>query len=427
MSRILVVLALWALNHSAFADTIVFTNARILTITNGVIERGEVRVENDLIMAVGPSVDHSNATVIDLGGKVLMPGLVDTHSHVGISNRPGGADSNERQGSVHPELRALDAIHPTDAMVRMAVAGGVTTANVMPGSGNAMGGQTAYVKYRGETIEEMLIDNNGITGGLKMANGENPKGTRADEPATRMAVAALQREVFVKAQNYSDSWQTWNDSGEGKMPERDLGMDALVEVLDGRRVVHFHTHRADDIMTAIRLSEEFGFRLVLQHATEAFKVAAHIAAHKVPSSIIVVDAPGGKHETINLLATNANALEAAGATFAFHTDDSITDSRWFLRSAALAVREGLDRDLALRAMTINGAEMMDLGDRIGSIEAGKQADLIVLSGDPLSVYTKVEMTFIEGEKVFDLADPMDRRYAIGGFAITDRYPAGEGN
>lgn len=417
---------LWA--SAVWAEGLVLKNARVLTITDGVIESGAVRVDDGLIAEVGAAVDERDAKVIDLHGQVLMPGLVDTHSHVGISNRPGGTDSNERSGPVQPGLRALDAIYPLDATIRMATAGGVTTGNIMPGSGNVMGGQTAYVKYRGDTIDEMLIDNAGIAGGMKMANGENPKrgyGARHKAPDTRMAVAALQREVFVKARNYREAWKRYEETGEGKAPERNLGMEAMLEVLDGRRIVHFHTHRADDIMTAIRLSEEFGFRLVLQHVTEGFKVAREIARHHIPCSIIVIDAPGGKHEAINLLAKNAAALKEAGVTFAFHTDDSITDSRWFLRSAALAVRAGLDRETAMRALTINGANMIDLGDRIGSIEVGKQADLIVLSGDPLSVYTHVAMTFIEGQMVFDRSNAQDRLYAVGGFAIPNAYPARE--
>jgi len=422
----LLVYLLWA--SAVAAEGLVLKNARVLTITRGIIESGAVRVENGLIAEVGETVGERDARVVDLHGQVLMPGLIDTHSHVGISNRPGGMDANERSGPVQPGLRALDAIYPQDATIRMATAGGVTTGNIMPGSGNVMGGQTAYVKYRGETIDEMLIDNDGITGGMKMANGENPKrgyGARNKAPDTRMAVAALQREVFVKARNYREAWKKYEETGEGKAPERDLGMEAMLEVLDGKRIVHFHTHRADDIMTAIRLSEEFGFRLVLQHVTEGFKVAKEIARHHVPCSIIVIDAPGGKHEAINLLAKNAAALKDAGVTFAFHTDDSITDSRWFLRSAALAVRAGLDRETALRALTIDAANMIDLGDRIGSIEAGKQADLVVLTGDPLSVYTHVAMTFIEGRKVFDRSNAQDRPYAVGGFAIPNRYPVRE--
>jgi imidazolonepropionase-like amidohydrolase len=341
---------------------------------------------------------------------------VDTHSHLGLYPRPrvpAHADGNEASAPLQSAVRALDAIWPDDPGIRMARAGGVTTANIMPGSGNAVGGQTAYVKLRGTTAEEMLID--GALGGIKMANGENPKrvyGRRNETPGTRMAVAALQRELFVDAQAYRDQ----RELGSDEPLARDLSLEPIVEVLEGRRTVHYHTHRADDIMSALRLREEFDFDLVLQHATEAFVVAERIAAARVPVSIIVVDSPGGKHEAIRLRFSNGQELERAGVRVAIHTDDPITSSRLFLRSAALAVRGGLSPEAALRAVTLEAARILHLDQRLGSLEVGKDADLVVLSGEPFSVYTKVLETWIEGERVFDRSDPDDRIYATGGFA-----------
>ncbi len=179
--------------------------------------------------------------------------------------------------------------------------------------------------------------------------------------------------------------------------------------------MHFHTHRHDDILTALRLSKEFGFRIVLQHVSEAWKVAGEIAAAGAPSSIIMIDAPGGKLETQDVHFRNGAALERAGALVGFHTDDGITDSRLFLRSAGMAVRAGMSRDKALRGMTLSGAEMLDMADRVGSLKVGKDADLVILSGDPLSVYTQVLETWVEGARVFDRADPKDRLYAVGGY------------
>ena len=195
-------------------------------------------------------------------------------------------------------------------------------------------------------------------------------------------------------------------------------MEALVEVLDGKRIVHFHTHRHDDIMTVLRLQKEFGFKVVLQHVSEAWKVADEIAKAKVPASIILIDSPGGKLETIDIKYENGVALEKAGALVGFHTDDYITDSRFFLRSAGLAVRAGMSRDKALYGMTMAGAIMLDMQDRVGSLETGKDADFIVLSGDPLSVYTHVLETWVEGKKVFDRADPKDYLIAVGGYGAT---------
>ena len=229
------------------------------------------------------------------------------------------------------------------------------------------------------------------------------------------------REKFVQAQEYRDKLERAGDNPD-KRPERDLDMEAMVEVLEGKRIVHHHTHRHDDILTVLRLREEFGFRVVLQHVSEAWMVAEEIAAADVPSSLIVIDSPGGKLEAKNVAFKSGAALEAVGAEVGFHTDDGITDSRLFLRSAALAVRAGMSREGALHALTLAGARMMDLEDRIGSLEPGKDADFILLSGDPFSVYTKVLETWVEGEKVFDRERPEDRLIAVGGWGAGDSRP-----
>jgi imidazolonepropionase-like amidohydrolase len=192
-------------------------------------------------------------------------------------------------------------------------------------------------------------------------------------------------------------------------------MEMLVEVLAGKRIVHHHTHRHDDIVTVLRLAKEFGFRVVLHHVSEGWKVADEIAAAKAPCSVIVLDAPGGKLEAVDMRLENGGLLDKSGALVGFHTDDYITDSRLFLRSAALAVRAGMDRRKALEAMTIAGAKMLDLDKRVGTLEPGKDADFLLLSGDPLSVYTHVLETWVEGAKVFDRTDPKDRLLAVGGY------------
>ncbi len=303
--------------------------------------------------------------------------------------------------------------------IQKAQAGGITTANVMPGSGHLLSGQTLYLKLRdGSTIDDLLIrDGQGtIAGGLKMANGTNSR--RAPPfPGTRAKSAALVREQYVKAQEYREKIRRANGDRE-KMPERDLRMESLVEVLEGKRTVHHHTHRHDDVLTAIRLAKEFGFRMVLQHVSEAWKVAPEIAASGFPVSLIVLDSPGGKLEAMDVSNRNGAVLEKAGVLVGFHTDDSVTDSRHFLRSAAFAVRDGMSREKALEALTIAGAKMLDLQDRIGSLEAGKEADFILLSGDPLSVYTKVLETYVEGKKVFDRSDPKDLLFATGGYGAS---------
>jgi imidazolonepropionase-like amidohydrolase len=192
-------------------------------------------------------------------------------------------------------------------------------------------------------------------------------------------------------------------------------MEALVDALEGRRIVHHHTHRHDDIMTVIRIAQEFGLRVVLHHVSDGWKVADEIAQAGVPCSVILVDSPGGKLEAVNLLYKTGGILERAGVKVAFHTDDWITDVRFFFRMAALGVRAGMSRHEALKALTINGAEMLDLGDRIGSLEAGKDADFIILNGDPFSVYTHVLETWVEGHRVFDRSNPEHYLHAVGGY------------
>lgn len=406
---------------SAQTQPTAFVGARIIPIVGAPIEDGILLVQNGKIIAIGDVRTlkiPSNAIKIDAKGKVIMPGLVDTHSHIGEGS---GADGSS---PIQPDVRLLDGINPRASSFQRAQSGGITTVNVMPGSGHLDSGQTLYLKLRdGANIVDdlFILDKNGnYAGGIKFANGTNSMRGSGGFPGTRAKSAALVREQFIKAQDYRDKVGKAG-TDKSKMPPRDLAMEALVEVLDGRRVIHFHTHRHDDIMTVLRLKKEFGFRVVLQHVSEAWKVADEIAKAGVPASIIMIDSPGGKLETMDISYTNGAALEKSGALVGFHTDDYITDSRLFLRSPALAVRAGMSREKALYAMTMAGAIMLDLQDKVGSLETKKDADFIILSGDPLSVYTHIEQTWVEGKKVFDRSDPKDYLIAVGGNgATTDR-------
>ena len=395
------------------AQVTAFVGAKILPITGEPIENGTLLIENNLIQAIGASdaVDiPDGAAVFSVEGKTIMPGLVCTHSHIGDVS--GGDGSHP----IQPDVRVRDSINVRDATVHRARAGGITTANIMSGSGHLLSGQTAYLKLRlGNSIDDLTIHTRDgrIAGGIKMANGTNP---RKDPPfpGTRAKSAALMREQFIKAIEYRQKLQAAKDAP-GKSIDRDLGLEALVEVLDGHRVVHHHTHRHDDILTVLRLKAEFGFRVVLHHVSEAWKVADEIAASETPCSIIMIDSPGGKLEARDVDWKNGAALERVGVLTGFHTDDPITDSRWFLRSAGFAVRAGMSRQAALYGMTMAGASMLDLEDRIGSLAPGKDADFIILSGDPLSIYTRIEETWIEGKRVFNLANPQDRLWANCGY------------
>lgn len=413
------------------APPVALTNATVHTADGPAIPNGVVLVREGKIVAVGPAgrVDiPGEAVVRDLKGLVIIPGLVDTHSHLGLFSRPGvsaNSDGNEGSGPIQPALRALDAVNPGDPGIRMAVAGGLTTANIMPGSGNAIGGQTVYVKLRGGTVEAMRVDPKGVLGGLKMANGENPKNfnfsSRKAAPGTRMKIFALQRETFLKAREYQSQWARHREAlakdPKAAPPERDIAMEPLVEVLEGRRTVHFHCHRSDDLMSALRLAREFGFDIVLQHASEGYKIIPELKAAGASVSLTVVDSPGGKAEVAGLIEENARALADAGVRVAINTDDPVTESRFYLRTGSIALRGGMTERQALEALTVNPARMLRLDHRVGAIKPGLDADLVILSGAPFSVYTQVLETWIDGEVRFRRNLPEDARYQAGGFAL----------
>lgn len=392
---------------------IAFTGARIIPIAGPEIPSGTVVIHQGKITAAGgpQTAIPANAERINAAGKVIMPGLVDSHSHIG---QVEGADSS---APLQPDVRVLDAVNPRASSIRRARAGGITTVNVMPGSGHLLSGQTLYLKLRlGSKIDDLLIPLSDGTpaGGIKMANGTNPR-RNAPFPGTRAKAAALVREQFIKAQEYQK--KVADAAGDAsKLPPRDLRMEALSEVLSGKRVVHHHTHRHDDILTVLRLAKEFNFRVVLHHVSDGWMVAEEIAkSNTLGCSLILIDSPGGKLEAKDNRLVTGGVLERAGVNTGFHTDDGVTDSRWFFRMAALGVRAGMSREKALYGLTMANAKMLELESRVGSLEPGKDADLLILSGDPMSVYTKVEQTWIEGRKVFDLANPEDRLALTGGY------------
>ena len=393
-----------------------WVNATLLPVDKPPIENGAIVVQDGKIKAVGASPNVAipgDATVFDAKGKWIMPGLICTHSHI------GGMGAADGSSPIQPGVRILDSINVRDSGFRRALAGGLTTLNIMPGSGHLISGQTVYCKLRyyessPRVVDEILIrDKDGLPiGGLKMANGTNSQGD-SPFPGTRGKSAYLVREQYIKAREYQAKVVKANGDST-KLPPRDLHLESLVEAMNGKRIVHHHTHRHDDIMTVIRLSQEFGFQTVLHHVSEGWKVAKEIAEAKLPCSIIVLDSPGGKVEAKDMTFSNGRVLDEAGVKVAFHTDDWITDSRLFMRSAALAVRAGMNRNKAIAGLTLAGAEMLGLGDRIGSLTVGKDADIAILNGDPLSVFSRVQETWVEGRKAFDLSKSEDQLYAEGG-------------
>lgn len=405
-----------AIASTVTAEPRAFVGAKILPIGGKPISNGVLVIDGRRILAVGPHDEveiPKGAQIVKAKGRVIMPGLVCTHSHI------GGVGAADGSGPIQPGVRVSDSINVHDSGFKRAVAGGLTTLNIMPGSGHLIGGQTIYVKLRfadrPKKVEDIYIrDANGKSmGGLKMANGTNSM-RDAPFPGTRGKSAFLVRQEYIRAREYRDAVARAKGDPD-KLPPRDLHLESLVEAMAGKRIVHHHTHRHDDIMTVLRLSKEFGFRVVLHHVSEGWKVADEIAAAGAPCSMILVDSPGGKLEARHLILETGKALEDAGVRTAFHTDDYITDSRIFFRMAALAVRAGMSRKAALEGLTLAGAEMLDLQDRVGTLAAGKDADFVILNGDPLSVYTKVLETWVEGRRVFNRADPKDRLFAVGGF------------
>ncbi len=368
--------------------------ATVLPVTAAPVENGTVLVENGRISAVGgPELPvPEGVPVTDATGKWVLPGLVDAHTHLGVHEVAegwAGNDTNEMTDPNTAYVRALDGINPAEPGFAEAVAGGVLAVCVNPGSGNVIGGETVAVKTAGRYVDEMVLRS---PAGVKSALGENPKrvyGEQKKTPSTRLGNAGVLRQAFVEAANYRGA----------EAPDRDLKLETLVKVLDRRIPWRQHCHRADDIATALRVAEEFGYDLVLDHGTEAHLLADVIAERGVPVIFGPLLCSRSKVETVNRFPENALKLAEAGVTLAITTDHPVVPIEHLIIQAMLCVKAGLDRDTALRAVTINPAAIMGVDDRIGSLEAGKDADLCVWSGDPLDIYSKVEQAYIEGRPV----------------------------
>ncbi|HCZ07387.1 MAG TPA: amidohydrolase [Thermotogae bacterium] len=364
---------------------------------------GDVLVKDGKIEKVAENIEDSNAEVIDLRGKYLFPGFVDAHSHIGIMEESVGTfyyqDGNEATDPITAQVRVVDAFNPDDAAIDRALSGGVTTVMVVPGSANPVGGQGAVFKFRSRIVDEMIVQ---APAGLKMALGENPKrvyGSSNKQPSTRLGNAAIIRAYFTKVKNYMAKKEAAEKEGK-PFAEMDIAMEVGELVLRKKIPARIHAHRKDDILTAIRLSEEFGFDLVIEHATEGYLIADYIRSKGVPLVIGPLLSFRSKVELKNLSYESVRILNEKGVLAALMCDHPVIHLEHTNVQAAVAMRYGAKEADILRMLTINPARILGLDDRIGSIEAGKDADLVVWNKHPFDMSARVERVFIEGEEVF---------------------------
>jgi imidazolonepropionase-like amidohydrolase len=391
-------------------SSVAITGARIVPISGEPIEGGTILVQDGKITAVGAAVTVPDGVpVIDATGSWVLPGFIDAHAHVGVHEEGegwAGNDTNEMTDPVMAQVRAIDAIYPADIGFRDAITGGVLAVNVNPGSGNPVGGQTCALKSWGRSVDEMLLKS---PAGLKSALGENPKrvwGEKNRTPATRLGTAAVIRGAFVDAANYLAKIENerTKSADQRKVVDRDLKLEALARVLLREIPWRQHCHRADDIATAIRMADEFGYRLVIDHGTEAHLLADVLAAKGIPVIIGPLFTSRSKVELRNRSLANPGRLARAGVTIAITTDHPVVPIHFLVHQAAFAVREGLEAKTAYEALTINPARIIGVDDRLGSIEVGKDGDLVLWSGDPLDVLSRVQRAFIEGTEIYAYND-----------------------
>ncbi len=377
-------------------------NARIETVSHGVIADGQILVENGKIKAIGTNLEiPADACVIDAAGRTVTPGIVEAHAHIGIGEQGvgwEGQDTNETSDPLTPWCSALDGINMRDMAFDDFRRAGITSVSVPPGSANIIGGTAVALKCKGTIVDEAIIK---VTG-MKCALGENPKavyGGKNRTPSTRMGNAALLREALLKAKQYLAKLEA--AQSEKDKPKYDKQSEALLPVMRGELPLMIHCHRSDDIVTAVRICEEFGVRYVLEHVTDGHLLVDFLKARDVHCAVGPTMHYGSKVENRDRDFRTPVALARAGVRFCFTTDHAVLAGQWLPLTAGLAVGWGMDRDTALRAITLASAEHVGIDDRVGSLEVGKDADLVIWSGDPLDFTTHADVTIIDGEVVYE--------------------------
>ena len=399
--------------------TTVIRNVTLLTAAGPAIRNGSILLQGGRIIAVGPTVNApSDALVIDGAGKFVTPGIVDTHSHIGAGGAPGdpGAqtdDVNEATNPVTAHVWVEHSVWPQDPQFPRSLAGGVTTIQVLPGSANLIGGRSVVLKVvPSRTAQGMKFP--GAKYGLKMACGENPKRVYASRgPATRMGNVAGYRQAWIGAERYRRQWDKWNETHQGDAPTRDLGLETLAEVLRGNILVHNHCYRADEMAQMVDIAKEFGYSIrSFHHGVEAYKIADLLAREGIGASVWA-DWGAFKLEAADAVRANLALLDRAGVRAIVHSDDASGEQR-LNQEAAKSMAEGnrigvpVTADQAIKWLTINPAWALGLDDRIGSLEVGKNADVVLWSGDPFSVYSRPEKVWIDGALLFDRLDVAQR-------------------
>lgn len=366
---------------------IALVNGTIYTMEGQIIEKGIILIDNGKIKEIGKEISiPMNVEVIDVLGKYVFPGFIDAHDHIGIFEEGVGElgeDGNEWTDPITPHVRALDAINPADKAFEDAIMGGVTCVFTGPGSANVIGGQSIAMKTFGTIIDDMVIK---APAGLKVAFGENPKrvyGEQKKMPVTRMGSAALLRETFVNALNYKNKRQ--DNLEKNTVFEKDIKMEILCEVLDKKIPLRAHAHRADDIMTAIRIAKEFDLDIVIDHCTEGHLISKELTKLEVPVVVGPSLTSRSKPELKNLSFKTAGILANKGVKVALMTDHPVIPLQYLPVCAALAVREGMKEEDALKAITINAAEIIGIQDRVGSLKPGKDADIVIWDNYPLDI------------------------------------------
>lgn len=378
-------------------------NGKIYTMAGPVIEGGSILIENGKIAAVGKDIEApANATVIDAAGRMVIPGMIDAHSHLGMVESAIGSEGSDGNESTAPntaQMRGIDGINPMDVTFEEARNVGVTLVATGPGSANVLGGTFVAIKTAGVCVDDMVVKE---PVAMKCAFGENPKrvyGSQRKTPATRMGTAAVLREALYKAKQYMEAKERAGDDP-SKMPQFDLQKEALIPVLRREIPLKAHAHRADDMFTAIRIAKEFNVRITLDHCTEGHLVAERLAATGIPGIVGPSFGHRSKFELTHKSFKTAAALSKAGMKIALTTDSPVTPLHSLPLMAGMAVAAGMEEEEALKAITINAAEIIEVADRVGSIEVGKDADIVIYDGHPFEISGKAWKVFIDGQVVY---------------------------